>query len=61
VKPLPRDVEAALRAAGWDPEVRDDARARRWTLDVAAYATPDGRMHTVVPAAVEVFARYGGV
>jgi hypothetical protein len=65
VKPLPRDVEAALRSAGWDPEVRDSpanrARARRWTLDVAAYATPDGRTHTVVPAAVAVFATYGGV
>jgi hypothetical protein len=61
VRPLPRDVEAALRTAGWNPEARDDARARRWTLDVAAYATPDGRRHTVVPPAVEVFATFGGI
>jgi len=61
VRALPRDVEAALRAAGWDPETRDDARARRWTLDVAGYATPDGRMHSVVPPAVEVYATYGGI
>jgi hypothetical protein len=61
VKGLPRDVEAALRAAGWNPEEPDATRARRWTLDVASYATPDGRMHTVVPAAVDVFTRYGGI
>lgn len=61
MRALPLDVEAALRAAGWDPDRRDDVRARRWALDVAGYATPDGRMHKVVPPAIEVFARFGGI
>ena len=56
-----RDVEAALRRGGWNPEVRDDSRARRWALDLASYATPDGRAHVVVPPALAVFASYGGV
>ncbi len=61
MRALPLDVEAALRSVGWDPQTRDEARARRWALMLAGYATPDGRSHTIVPPAVEVFARYGGV
>jgi hypothetical protein len=56
-----RDVEAALRAGGWNPEVRDDARARRWALDLASYATPAGRTHVIVAPALSVFAIYGGI
>jgi hypothetical protein len=54
-------VEAALVAAGWSPNTRDDARAARWALAVAARAGADGLRHTVVPPAVEVFAVYGGL
>ena len=61
MRALPLDVEAALRAVGWDPQTRDEPRAHRWALMLAGYATPDGRSHTIVPPAVEVFARYGGV
>jgi hypothetical protein len=61
VRALPLDVEAALRSVGWDPQARDEARARRWALMLSGYATPDGRSHTIVAPAVEVFARYGGV
>ena len=61
MRPIPRDVEAALRSGGWNPDRRDDARARRWVLDVAGYATPDGRTHTIVPPAVEVYATFGGI
>lgn len=61
MRALPLDVEAALRSAGWDPQTRDEARAHRWALMLAGYATPDGRSHVIVPPAVEVFARYGGV
>jgi SUKH-3 immunity protein len=61
MRALPLDVEAALRSVGWDPQTRDEARASRWALMLAGYATPDGRSHTIVPPAVEVFARYGGV
>jgi hypothetical protein len=35
--------------------------ARRWALALASYAAPDGRHHEVVPAAMDAFARYGGV
>jgi hypothetical protein len=61
MRALPLDVEAALRAVGWDPQTRDEPRARQWALILAGYATPDGQSHTIVPPAIEVFARYGGV
>jgi SUKH-3 immunity protein len=61
MRALPLDVEAALRSVGWDPQARDEARAHRWALMLAGYATPDGLSHTIVPPAIEVFARYGGV
>jgi hypothetical protein len=61
VRALPLDVEAALRAVGWDPQTRDEAKARQWALILAGYATPDGQSHSIVPPAIEVFARYGGV
>ncbi len=61
MRALPLDVEAALRSVGWQPQTRDEARAHRWALMLAGYATPDGRSHTIVAPAVEVFARYGGV
>lgn len=61
MRALPLDVEAALRSVGWDPQTRDEARARRWALMLAGYATTDGHTHVIVPPAIEVFARYGGV
>lgn len=59
---FPPEVDEALRAAGWQPGVRDDERAKLWALHLSASpVTADGRRHTVVPAAVEAWAEFGGL
>jgi hypothetical protein len=73
---FPAAVEEVLLASGWRPDSQDRqdrpdrpdsqdrpelARARRWAVTLAAYATADGRQHTVVDAAVAAFAEFGGV
>ncbi len=58
---FPAAVTEALTAAGWQPGRRDEARAREWALTIAGYATPDGRQHVVVPAAIEAYAEFGGL
>ncbi|MEU4680167.1 SUKH-3 domain-containing protein [Micromonospora sp. NPDC023737] len=58
---FPSLVAETLRVAGWVPGRRDDDRARQWALRLAADATPDGRQHTVVRAAVEAYAEFGGL
>lgn len=58
---LPPEVTAALTAAGWHPDSRDETRGKRLALALAAYAGPDGTTHTVVPPAVEAWARFGGL
>jgi hypothetical protein len=58
---FPEPVRAVLAAAGWAPDRYDRRRAGSWALALAAYATPDGRQHTVVDPAVPAFAEFGGV
>ncbi|MET8148624.1 SUKH-3 domain-containing protein [Actinoplanes sp. NPDC049668] len=58
---FPAPVAEALRAAGWQPGTRDDERAKTWALSLSAYAVQDGRHHTVVPAAIEAWAEFGGL
>ncbi|MGW4497969.1 SUKH-3 domain-containing protein [Micromonospora sp. NPDC004336] len=58
---FPPLVAETLQVAGWVPGRRDDERARRWALRLAALATSDGRQHTVVRAAVEAYAEFGGL
>jgi hypothetical protein len=58
---LPPVVADALRAAGYPHDAIDEDRAREWALLIAAYESPDGHRHALVPAALEVFARYGGL
>lgn len=58
---FPSLVAETLAVAGWTQGHRDDDRARDWALRLAALAAPDGRQHTVVPAAVEAYAEFGGL
>lgn len=58
---FPEPVAEVLRAAGWRPGSRDDGRAELWALHLSAYAAPDGRHHTVVPAALGVWAEFGAL
>jgi hypothetical protein len=58
---FPPLVAETLAAAGWRPGVRDDERAKLWALRIAGYGAPDGRHHTVVPAALEAYAEFGGL
>ncbi|MEU8326930.1 SUKH-3 domain-containing protein [Micromonospora sp. NPDC048839] len=58
---FPPLVAETLEVAGWVPGRRDDDRARQWALRLAANAAPDGRQHTVVRAAVETYAEFGGL
>jgi hypothetical protein len=54
-------VAEILEAAGWRDGRRDEPRAQSWALTVASYASPDGRQHQVVPAAIDAYAEFGGV
>ncbi|MFB9239354.1 SUKH-3 domain-containing protein [Plantactinospora siamensis] len=58
---IPDPVAEALAAAGWQPGRRAEDRAREWALRIGGYATPDGRQHTVLPAAIEAYAEFGGL
>ena len=58
---FPPLVAETLAAAGWRPDARDDERAKSWALRIAGYAAPDGTHHTVVTAAVEAYAEFGGL
>lgn len=44
-----------------DHERVDEARVRRWVLELSAYASPAGQRHVVVPAAIDAFRRVGGL
>jgi hypothetical protein len=58
---LAAEVAEALIGAGWRPGRRNDVQARAWGLRLASHASPGGRQHTVFPAALDAFARYGGL
>ncbi|MCX9189909.1 hypothetical protein C3Y87_00425 [Carbonactinospora thermoautotrophica] len=58
---FPEQVAAVLREAGWAPGRRDEERARRWGLELSAYASWDGRQHTFFAAAHDALAEFGGL
>jgi hypothetical protein len=58
---FPEPVDAALRAAGWRPGRLDMRRAENWADALRAHVSPAGHRHTVFPAAVEVWAEFGGL
>ncbi|MCP9987764.1 MULTISPECIES: SUKH-3 domain-containing protein [Streptomyces] len=54
-------VDAALREAGWQPGRWDMEQAERWADALRAHVSPTGHRHGVFPAAVEVWAEFGGL
>lgn len=55
--PVPLDI--VLREAGWQPGRWDMEQAEVWADTLRAHASPGGHRHTVLPAAVEVWAEFG--
>ncbi|MFJ4921282.1 SUKH-3 domain-containing protein [Streptomyces sp. NPDC088725] len=58
---FPAPTDAALRDAGWQPGRWDIQQAEEWADALRAHVTPSGHQHTVFPAAVEVWAEFGGL
>ncbi|WP_329132672.1 SUKH-3 domain-containing protein [Streptomyces sp. NBC_01476] len=58
---FPVGVDAALRAAGWQPGRWDIKQAEVWADELRAYESPGGHRHEVFPAAVEAWAEFGGL
>lgn len=54
-------VDAALRAAGWQPGRWDIKQAEVWADTLRAHVSPAGHRHSVFPAAVEAWAEFGGL
>ncbi|MFF1448760.1 SUKH-3 domain-containing protein [Streptomyces sp. NPDC058274] len=54
-------VDAALRAAGWQPGRWDIKQAEYWADTLRGHVSPAGHRHTVFPAAVEAWAEFGGL
>ncbi|WP_175411614.1 SUKH-3 domain-containing protein [Streptomyces sp. TRM64462] len=52
-------VDAALRAAGWQPGRWDIKQAEHWADTLRAHVSPAGHRHSVFPAAVEAWAEFG--
>ncbi|WP_308011832.1 SUKH-3 domain-containing protein [Actinacidiphila acidipaludis] len=58
---FPVGVDAALRAAGWQPGRWDIKQAEEWADALRAHVSPGGHRHAVFPAAVEAWAEFGGL
>ncbi|MEV7450432.1 SUKH-3 domain-containing protein [Streptomyces nigra] len=58
---FPVPVDAALRAAGWQPGRWDIKQAEIWADSLREHTSPAGHRHTVFPAAVEAWAEFGGL
>lgn len=54
-------VDAALRTAGWQPGRWDMRQAEVWADTLHAHTSPGGHLHAVFPAAVEIWAEFGGL
>ena len=58
---FPVPVDAALRAAGWQPGRWDIKQAEIWADALRDHTSPAGHRHAVFPAAVEAWAEFGGL
>jgi hypothetical protein len=58
---FPVPVDAALRAAGWQPGRWDIQQAEIWADTLRGHISPAGHLHAVFPAAVEAWAEFGGL
>ncbi|MCF6526576.1 SUKH-3 domain-containing protein [Streptomyces sp. JJ36] len=56
---FPVAVDAALRAAGWEPGRWDMRQAEIWADTLRAHTSPAGHTHALFPAAVEAWAEFG--
>jgi hypothetical protein len=56
---FPVGVDAALRAAGWQPGRWDIKQAEEWADRLRAHVSPGGHQHAVFPASVEAWAEFG--
>jgi hypothetical protein len=54
-------LDAALRAAGWQPGRWDIKQAEFWADALREHESPAGHRHAVFPAAVEAWAEFGGL
>ncbi|MET9440872.1 SUKH-3 domain-containing protein [Streptomyces sp. NPDC006610] len=54
-------VDAALRAAGWQPGRWDIKQAEIWADTLRGHTSPAGHRHAVFPAAVEAWAEFGNL
>ncbi|WP_210588272.1 SUKH-3 domain-containing protein [Streptomyces sp. GESEQ-35] len=58
---FPVPIDAALRAAGWQPGRWDIKQAEFWADTLREHTSPAGHRHAVSPAAVEAWAEFGGL
>lgn len=58
---FPVPVDAALRAAGWQPGRWDIKQAEIWADTLREHTSPAGHRHAVFPAAVEAWAEFGNL
>ncbi|WP_069816164.1 SUKH-3 domain-containing protein [Streptomyces sp. TP-A0874] len=58
---FPDTVREALHRAGWHPGRRDIRQAEIWADTLHGYVSPAGHRHTILPAAVEAWAAFGGL
>jgi hypothetical protein len=58
---FPVPVDAALRAAGWQPGRWDIKQAEIWADTLRDHTSPAGHRHSVFPAAVEAWAEFGAL
>ncbi|ARP71816.1 SUKH-3 domain containing protein [Streptomyces pluripotens] len=58
---FPVPVDAALRAAGWQPGRWNIKQAEIWADALREHTSPAGHRHAVFPAAVEAWAEFGAL
>jgi hypothetical protein len=58
---FPVPVDAALRDAGWQPGRWNIKQAEHWADTLRGHVSPGGHRHSIFPAAVEVWAEFGGL
>ncbi|MEU2086292.1 SUKH-3 domain-containing protein [Streptomyces albus] len=58
---FPVAVDDPLRNAGWQPGRWDIRQAEQWADTLRGHLSPGGHRHAVFPAAVEVWAEFGGL
>lgn len=58
---FPTEVVYELGRAGWRVGRKRLDQAEAWAKEVADHISPDGRRHTVFPAALDAWSEFGGL